>query len=63
MATGIERNRELRRRRKRRTKMALYKRKLAHANNTEKDVLARKIRKMTPGAETILANLKLATRG
>ncbi|HMP78611.1 MAG TPA: hypothetical protein PKD54_04110 [Pirellulaceae bacterium] len=63
MATGIERNRELRRRRKRRTKMAILKRKLAHANSTEKDNIARKIRKLTPGAEQVLTDLNLSSRG
>ena len=52
----IERHKELGQRRHRRKKLAVLKRRAAKANASEKAVIAAKIRKMTPGAETIIAN-------
>lgn len=60
MATGIERQRELRRRRKRRQKIGVLKRKLTKANTSDKEVIANKIRRLTPGAGDVLENLNLA---
>jgi len=56
---GIERNRELRRLRKRRKKVAIIKRRAASASPSEKAVLASKLRSMTPGAEVLIQQLSL----
>ena len=58
----VERQKELRRRRKRKHKLKIIKRKLEKATPSEKAVLASKIRNMTPGAEVIIANLGLEER-
>lgn len=52
----IERHKELGRRRHRRKKLLTLKRRLAKANASEKAVIAAKIRRMTPGADVIIAN-------
>ena len=54
-----ERERELRRRRSRRKKMTLIKKRAAKASASEKEVLAAKIRKLTPGAEQLIVSLGL----
>jgi hypothetical protein len=54
-----ERERELRRRRKRKHKMGLIKKRAAKATASEKEVLATKIRKLTPGAEELIQVLEL----
>lgn len=54
-----DRKQEIKRRRHRKKKLNLFKRKLKKANASEKAVIADKLRKMTPGAETIIANLGL----
>jgi hypothetical protein len=54
-----DRKQEIKRRRHRKKKLGLFKRKLKKANASEKAVIADKIRKMTPGAETIIATLGL----
>ncbi|MBM4001220.1 MAG: hypothetical protein FJ297_17080 [Planctomycetes bacterium] len=59
---AIERQRELRRRRSRRKKVAIYERKAAKANASEKTVLAQKIRALTPGAASIIGRLGLESR-
>lgn len=59
---GIERMREIRRRRTRRKKMDILKRKSAKANASEKLVIANKIRRLTPGAEVVISNLGLEVR-
>lgn len=59
---GIERMREIRRRRSRRKKINILKRKASKANPSEKAVIAGKIRKLTPGAEVVIANLHLEDR-
>ncbi len=59
---SLERHRELRRRRHRTKKMAVLKRKAEKASVSEKAVIANKIRSMTPGAETIIANWGLVER-
>lgn len=51
----IERHKELNQRRHRRKKLATLKRRAAKANASEKAAIATKIRKMTPGAEVIIA--------
>lgn len=55
----IHRMKELRQRRKRKKKMAVLKRKAVKASASEKAVMANKIRRMTPGAEIIIAALGL----
>ncbi|HJS07523.1 MAG TPA: DUF6800 family protein [Pirellulales bacterium] len=57
-----DRKQEIKRRRKRRTKITHFKRKLKKATTSEKLVMAEKIRKMTPGGETIITDLALEER-
>ena len=45
---------ELRQRRKRKKKMAIFKRKAVKASASEKAIIATKIRRMTPGCEIII---------
>lgn len=59
MATGTERQRELRRLRTRRKKTAMILAKAQKATAAEKVELARKLRRMTPGAEVIIARAGL----
>jgi len=54
-----DRKQEIGRRRRQKKKMSIIKRKLKKATGSEKLVLADKIRRMTTGAEFILANLGL----
>lgn len=56
---GIERNRELRRRRARREKITKLKARLAKSTTSEKHEIARKLREMTPGAEQLIVDWKL----
>ncbi|MEX2176986.1 MAG: DUF6800 family protein [Pirellulaceae bacterium] len=58
----IERHKELRQRRHRKKKLIGLKRKAGKANATEKGVIAAKIRRLTPGAEVIIATLGLEER-
>jgi hypothetical protein len=62
MGGTIERHKELRQRRHRKKKMATIKRRAAKATPSEKAHLATKIRRLTPGAETIIATLGLEER-
>lgn len=57
-----ERKRELRRRRHRRKKIAILARKLTKATVSEKGIIAEKLRALTPGGETIVANWDLVKR-
>lgn len=57
--SASERKRELRRRRHRKTKLSTFRRRSAKASNSEKEVLATKIRRLTPGATQVIENLKL----
>lgn len=57
--SGSERQRELRRRRKRTQKMQIIRRKLEKATSSEKQLIAAKVRRMTPGCNDALANLGL----
>lgn len=52
---GIERQREIRRRRKRKENIITMKAKLPKASPSEKVEMARKLRLMTPGAEELIA--------
>jgi len=57
-----ERKKELRRRRHRRKKLAQLAKRLKKATVSEKAIIAEKIRKLTPGAETIIAAWGLEQR-
>jgi hypothetical protein len=59
MAAGSERQREIRRRRKRRVKLSKIARKVAKASNNEKEQIVVKIRHMTSGHLDVLSNLGL----
>lgn len=54
-----DRKQEIKRRRHRKKKILGFKRKLKKSTASEKTVIAEKIRKMTVGAEIIIANLGL----
>ena len=54
-----DRQQELKRRRHRRKKLKVFARKLQKATVSEKTVIAEKIRGLTPGCETIIANWDL----
>lgn len=56
-----ERAKEIKRRRHRRKKLTVFSRKLKKATASEKQVIAEKLRSMTPGAETIIQNLNLTS--
>jgi len=55
-----ERKKELRRRRKRHEKLGHIRQRLAKATQSEKIEIARKLREMTPGAERLIVDWKLA---
>lgn len=57
-----DRKQEIKRRRRRRKKLVTFKRKLKKATVSEKANIAEKIRRMTPGAETIIATWGLDER-
>jgi hypothetical protein len=57
-----DRHQEIKRRRKRRKKLVLFKKRLKKATVSERGVIADKLRKMTPGAETIIAAWSLEER-
>ena len=57
-----DRHQEIKRRRKRRKKLVLFKKRLKKATVSERGVIAEKIRKMTPGAETIIEAWSLEER-
>lgn len=58
----IHRHKEIKQRRHRKKKLANLKRKLAKATTSEKAHIVTKIRKLTPGAEVIIANMGLEER-
>lgn len=61
--SGIsDRHQEIHRRRKRREKLRKMQAKLKKATASEKAVMVEKLRRMTPGAEVIIANWKLEER-
>jgi hypothetical protein len=57
---GIERTRELRRRRHRKVKLTNLKRRAEKASKSEKAVIAHKVRRLSPGAEQLITAWKLA---
>ena len=54
-----ERQKEIRRRRKRREKLTHLQGRLAKATQSEKQEIVRKLREMTPGSEVLISNWKL----
>jgi hypothetical protein len=56
---GSERQREIRRRRHRKQKLGVFKRRAEGASESEKKIMAQKIRNLTPGGEVVIANLGL----
>jgi hypothetical protein len=62
MGGTIQRHRELKQRRHRKKKLKVFKRRLAKATASEKAHIATKIRRLTPGGDTIVANLGLEER-
>ena len=56
-----ERKKEIRRRRHRREKLEHFERRLVKASQSEKLVIAGKLRKLTPGAEYQIERLGLET--
>ena len=57
-----DRKQEIKRRRKRRQKIEVFKRRLKKSTLSEKTLFVEKIRKMTPGCETVIGNLGLGER-
>ena len=57
-----DRKQEIKRRRHRKKKLAIFKRKLKKATVSEKQIIAEKVRKMTSGCEIVIANLGLEDR-
>ncbi len=57
-----DRKQEIKRRRRRRKKLVVFQRKLKKATVSEKANIADKLRRMTPGAETIISTLGLDER-
>lgn len=57
---GSERQREIRRRRKRKAAVTKMKDRLPKASKSEKGEIARKLRGLTPGAEVLISDWKLA---
>ncbi len=60
--SGSERRREISRRRTRRKKVELLKRKAEKASVSDKTAIAAKLRKLTPGAEELVARWALEDR-
>ena len=58
----IERHKELKQRRHRKKKLAVFKRRLIKATPSEKLHIAAKIRRLTPGGDVIVKNLGLEER-
>ncbi|NDC54583.1 MAG: hypothetical protein EBZ74_09905 [Planctomycetia bacterium] len=56
------RMKEIKRRRHRRQKVAKFQAKLTKATTSEKLAIADKLRRMTPGAETVISALGLTER-
>ena len=55
-----ERQKEIKRRRKRRVQLVHLKSRLAKSTQSEKVEITRKLRAMTPGAEVLIENWELA---
>ncbi|HEY1601587.1 MAG TPA: DUF6800 family protein [Pirellulales bacterium] len=55
-----ERGKEIKRRRHRRKKLNLLAKKLKTAKVSERPVIAEKLRRLTPGADVVIANWQLS---
>jgi hypothetical protein len=58
---AIERARELRRRRHRKVKLLTLKRRADKASKSEKGIIVAKIRRLSPGAEQLIAAWKISS--
>lgn len=56
----IERAAELRRRRNRKAKLTKLKKRLEKASKSEKAIIVAKVRRLSPGAEQLLADWKVS---
>jgi hypothetical protein len=56
---GIERTKELRRRRNRKVKLTKLQKRAEKASKSEKAIIAHKVRRLSPGAEQLVAAWKL----
>jgi hypothetical protein len=57
-----DRKQEIKRRRHRRKKIVIFKRKLKKATTSEKAAIAERVRRLTPGCEQVIDNLKLESK-
>jgi len=57
-----DRKQEIKRRRHRRKKIVILKRRLKKSTASERTLFVDKIRRMTPGCDTVIANLGLAAK-
>jgi hypothetical protein len=57
-----ERKKEIKRRRHRREQVAKLKKRATKATVSEKQIIAHKLRQLTPGAEKVIGTLKLEER-
>ncbi len=62
MGGTSERHKEIKRRRKRKEQIVKITRRAAKASSSEKEVLAGKLRRMTPGANVLVERLKLGSK-
>lgn len=58
----VERHKEIKRRQHRKKKLASMQKKLAKATGSEKQIMAAKLRRMTPGADVLIARWGLEER-
>ncbi len=59
---GVERNREINRRRKRKKQISRMKKRVVAASASEKAEIVRKLRRLTPGADSVIAAMGITTR-
>ncbi|MBX9789291.1 MAG: hypothetical protein K2Y37_10280 [Pirellulales bacterium] len=57
-----ERHKEIKRRRHRRKKFELFKRRIKKATTSEKQHIAEKLRRLTPGAVAVIDDLGIKTK-
>ncbi len=57
-----DRKQEIKRRRHRRKKLVIFKRKLKKATTSEKAGIAERVRRLTPGCEQVIENLKIESK-
>ena len=59
---GVERNREMKRRRKRKQQITRLKKRVATANTSDKQEIVRKLRRLTPGADAVIGAMGIKVR-